>query len=117
MKDNPLFQKNILKNRAVTKRISACIDEAFKELGPSVADALYFYLKHNFNLKKEDIPVRIETLSKALRSIFGEGAKIIEKLCVQKLQQEFEIEIVEEGIGLANAVEIIRRYAEIERFR
>jgi len=111
MTENPLFQKRIRKNRTVTKRIFACIDAAFKELGPSVADALYFYLENSFNLKKNEVPRRIETFSKALQSIFGEGAKIIEKVCIKKLQQEFKINVVEEGIGLVNAVEIIRKYA------
>ena len=114
MEDNPLFQRHVMKDRTVIKRISTCIDAAFRELGSSVADALYFYLENNFGLKKSEIPTHIETFSEALHSIFGEGAKLIEKLCIKKLQQEFRIEIVEEEIGLANAVKIIIKYTKMK---
>ena len=46
---------------------------------------------------------------KALASIFGEeGAKIIEKICIKKLEQEFNL-VIDEGIGLINAIQIIKR--------
>ena len=94
---------------AVQKRILTCIDEALKELGASVAEALYYYLKSNFNLNKSRIPKRPKTFMKALTSIFGEeGAKIIEKICIKKLEQEFNL-VIDEGIGLINAIQIIKR--------
>ena len=94
---------------AIQKRILTCIDEALKELGASVAEALYYYLESNFNLNKSRIPRRPKTFMKALTSIFGEeGAKIIEKICIKKLEQEFNL-VIDEGIGLINAIQIIKR--------
>ena len=96
-------------NLAIQKRILTCIDEALKELGASVAEALYYYLESNFNLNKSRIPRRPKTFMKALTSIFGEeGAKIIEKICIKKLEQEFNL-VIDEGIGLINAIQIIKR--------
>ena len=96
-------------NLAIPKRILTCIDEALKELGSSVAEALDYYLESNFNLNKSRIPRRPKTFMKALTSIFGEeGAKIIEKICIKKLEQEFNL-VIDEGIGLINAIQIIKR--------
>ena len=93
----------------IQKRILACVDEALKELGASVAEALYYYLENNFRLSRNKIPRKPKTFMKALNSIFGEeGAKFIEKICVKKLEQEFNLRI-DEGIGLINAIQIIKR--------
>ena len=102
-------RKKARTNLAIQKRILICIDEALKELGPSVAEALYYYLESNFNLNKNRIPRRPKTFMKALTSIFGEeGAKIIERICIKKLEQEFNL-VIDEGIGLINAIQIIKR--------
>ena len=102
-------RKKAITNLAIQKRILTCIDEALKELGASVAEALYYYLESNFNLNKSRIPRRPKTFMKALASIFGEeGAKIIEKICIKKLEQEFNL-VIDEGIGLINAIQIIKR--------
>ena len=102
-------RKKAITNLAIQKRILTCIDEALKELGASVAEALYYYLEINFNLNKSRIPRRPKTFMKALTSIFGEeGAKIIEKICIKKLEQEFNL-VIDEGIGLINAIQIIKR--------
>ena len=102
-------RKKARTNLAIQKRILICIDEALKELGASVAEALYYYFESNFNLNKNRIPRRPKTFMKALTSIFGEeGARIIEKICIKKLEQEFNLTI-DEGIGLINAIQIIKR--------
>jgi len=102
-------RKKARTNLAVQKRILICIDKALKELGASVAEALYYYLESNFNLNRNRIPRRPKTFMKALTSIFGEeGAKIIEKICIKKLEQEFNL-VIDEGIGLINAIQIIKR--------
>ena len=102
-------RKRARTNLAIQKRILTCIDESLKELGASVAEALYYYLESNFNLNKSRIPRRPKTFMKALTSIFGEeGAKIIEKICIKKLEQEFNL-VIDEGIGLINAIQIIKR--------
>ena len=93
----------------IQKRILACIDEALKDLGASVAEALYYYLENNFRLGRNKIPRKPKTFTKALNSICGEeGAKFIEKICIKKLEQEFNLRI-DEGIGLINAIQIIKR--------
>ena len=99
----------IKRRKKARTNLATCIDEALKELGASVAEALYYYLESNFNLNKSRIPRRPKTFMKALTSIFGEeGAKIIEKICIKKLEQEFNL-VIDEGIGLINAIQIIKR--------
>lgn len=108
----PLLQirwKGKVKTDIVYKKILVCVDEVFKELGPSAAEALYYYLKNNFGLSRSEIPKRPKIFVKALYSIFGEkGAKFIEKICIEKLEQEFNLKIDKE-ISLINAIEIIKR--------
>jgi hypothetical protein len=42
------------------------IDEVFSSLGEGVATSLYFYLKKEFKIKKQEIPERISEFSNAL---------------------------------------------------
>ena len=102
--------KTVKSNLQVEKLILKCINEAFEELGSSVAQALFFHLENNFGLRKREISKKPKHFLKALKSIFGEeGAKTIEKLCIKKLELEFNLTI-DEGIGLINAIRIIKQH-------
>lgn len=69
------------------------IDEGFSSLGESCTKAIYFYLKKDFKLNKQNIPSRIEDFSEAIESIFGKGAKVLEirimKILFKKIGHPF----------------------------
>jgi len=54
------------------------IDESLASLGDSAKQAIYFYLERNFQIKKQDIPDKVDEFVAAIEKIFGEGAKILE---------------------------------------
>lgn len=66
------------------------IDEVFSSLGESVAASLYFHLKKEFKIKKEEIPEQISEFSKALDVIFGPGSKHIELWVMKTLDSKLD---------------------------
>ena len=54
------------------------IDAALSLLGDSSKQVVYFYLEKNFNVKKQDIPDKIEEFTIVIERLFGHGAKILE---------------------------------------
>lgn len=77
----------------VQTKIMECVDAGLKKLGPNVNQVIYFHLESKFGVKKEEILNRPEAFSKALHSIFGRGAKEIERLIVQKIQEKFKLHL------------------------
>ena len=54
------------------------IDEGLSVIGESAKKVVYAYLEKTFKMNRLDIPHRIEEFTKAIESIFGNGAKIFE---------------------------------------
>ena len=54
------------------------IDEALLALGESVKTSIYFKLNNTFNIKKQEIPEKVDVLSDALEQVFGLGARHLE---------------------------------------
>jgi len=76
----------------IDKKIIQCVDEGLQVFGESAKEAMYFYLKRNFQLKKTEIPEKPETFCKAITSLFGEdGAKLIEESMLQKMGLCFKL--------------------------
>jgi hypothetical protein len=68
-------------NRALLE----AVDEGLLVLGSSVRDTVYYHVEKISGLRREKIPERLEEFHKALTSLFGAGAKMIEKLIVTRL--------------------------------
>jgi len=89
------------------QRILQCIDDGLGVLGDSTKRVVYYNLSKN-GLKKIEIPAKPQTFCKGLAKIFGEeGAIMIEKCIVEKLQTSFELKPQPE-ISLAKTVNIIK---------
>ncbi|MDH7563677.1 MAG: hypothetical protein QHH24_02165 [Candidatus Bathyarchaeota archaeon] len=69
------------------------IDEGLSSLGESSKQAIYFYLDKNFNIKKEEIPSKIEAFKHAIGNIFGVGANYLHTLIIQRLHAKAEQDI------------------------
>jgi hypothetical protein len=61
------------------------IDETLSCLGESSKTAIYRHLENVFKIKKEEIPNMIDDFSRALESLFGLGAKVLETMFMKSL--------------------------------
>lgn len=80
-KPKPSFNKILL----------AAIDEALSSLGESVKTSIYFHLEETFNIKRWEIPLRINDFSNALEKIFGIGARHLEILFMKNLHAKIGV--------------------------
>ncbi|MFQ6065637.1 MAG: hypothetical protein ACE5L6_09240 [Candidatus Bathyarchaeia archaeon] len=81
----PNFKKSLLR----------AVEEGLLTLGESPRKVIYYYLKTKFQLKREDIPEKAEQFDKALNSIFGPGAEVIERYIVKDLYQRLKLNLEE----------------------
>jgi len=64
------------------------VDEALSSLGEASKKAIYFHLEKSFNIKKREIPQKIEEFANAIEKIFGLGATFLEVLIMKKLYEK-----------------------------
>jgi hypothetical protein len=88
-----------------------CVDDGLKELGQSVRKVVYFHLEKNFGIKKYEIPVEPKAFCRALHAIFGQGANVIEKLIVQRIQEKFGLSLNSQT-SLVEAVQTVMKSCE-----
>jgi len=66
------------------------VDEGLASIGESSKQAIYFYLETVFNIKRHEIPYKIEDFTAAIEKIFGQGAKCLEILIMNHLYEKVE---------------------------
>jgi hypothetical protein len=71
--------------RDFEKILIEAVDEGLSSLGESSKEAIYFHLDKNFNIKKHEIPEKIEAFAGAVESIFGFGANFLEIAIMRQL--------------------------------
>lgn len=87
------------------KSLLRAVEEGLLALGETPREVIYFYLKTNFQLKREDIPKEIEKFDQALNGIFGPGAEIIEKFIIKGLYRRLNMNFKEnEGFEFVDYV-------------
>src|SRR4030065_1025289 len=68
------------------------IDEAFVSLGESVKTSIYFHLENTWEIKKQEIPFKIEDFQNALEKLFGAlGSRHLEILFAKNLHEKVKI--------------------------
>lgn len=69
------------------------IDKALLLLGQGVKSTIYYQLEYKYNIKRKQIPDKIEVFSDVIEQIFGMGARnleiIIMKLLFEKFKNDF----------------------------
>jgi hypothetical protein len=70
------------------KLLLQAVDEGLASLGDSSKQAIYFHLDKNFNIKKEQIPGKIDAFSDAIEKIFGMGANFLETVIMKQLYEK-----------------------------
>jgi len=54
-------------------------------LGESVRGAIYYHIERTFQIRREEIPKRLEAFHEALQGMLGEGAMVVERLIAKNL--------------------------------
>ena len=98
------------------KNLIEAVDYGLLSLGENPKKAIYFHLKRKFRLPKESIPNETNKFSRALNTIFGPGAKIIEKFILKELYQRLELNFEEKGdFTFADYIREAKKLAKLER--
>jgi hypothetical protein len=61
------------------------VDEALVIPGEIVRMAIYERIERSYQLRREEIPEKLETFRRALQELLGAGGKVMEKLIVRNL--------------------------------
>lgn len=61
------------------------VDEGLTGLGENVRDTIYYHVETKFQVRREEIPERLEAFHQALEGLLGEGAKTVEKMIARSL--------------------------------
>jgi hypothetical protein len=61
------------------------VDEALLVPGEIVRTAIYERIERSYQVKREEIPEKLETFHRALQELLGAGGKVMEKLIVRNL--------------------------------
>lgn len=64
------------------------VDEALSTLGEPCKKAFYIYFEKNYEIKKHEIPLKIERFAKAVQDLFGVGARLIEIQIMKNLREK-----------------------------
>jgi hypothetical protein len=77
-----------LPNRDFDKLLLEAVDEGLSSLGESPKQAIYFHLEKSFNIKKQEIPYKIEAFADGIEKIFGLGADFLKILIMKQLHKK-----------------------------
>ena len=81
-------EKNEIAFNNFEQLLVEAIDESLSSLGSSAKHAIYYHLENLFNIKKSEIPFKIEEFTIAIEDIFGEGAQLLEIQMMKCLHQK-----------------------------
>jgi len=95
----PMASGRLEDSKKVSDKFDSAVQEAVHEgllvLGEIVRNAIYQHIEMKHQLKRWEIPKRLQVFHKALEGIFGAGAKIVEKLIVKRLHGKLGLSFVE----------------------
>ena len=83
-----LVQDEPLKTKFETA-LTEAIDDVLSAFGNTNKQAVYRHLENRYDLKKEEIPFKIEGFANAFEQIFGSVAKLIEIKILERLHAKY----------------------------
>lgn len=83
-------KKHKPQERSFETTMIEAVDAAFAPFGQSSKQVIYFHLEKTFNIKKQEIPYKIEEFTDAIEQIFGAGAKLIEIRIIEALHARIQ---------------------------
>jgi hypothetical protein len=70
-------------------------DHGLLALGEIVRETIYHRLESTCQVKREEIPEKLDTFHKALQGMLGAGAKVIEKQIAKNLYSRLDLDFTE----------------------
>lgn len=71
------------------------IDEGLLVFGESTRYVIYYHIASKHNIERERIPERLEAFHEALKDIFGEGSKVVEKQIAKSMYAMLDLKFRE----------------------
>ena len=81
------LEVDMLKRDFNTLLIEA-IDEGLSVVGKSPRAAIYYHLENSFDVRKREIPKKVEVFEDAIQKMFGVGADYLEVLIMKRLYEK-----------------------------
>ena len=92
--------------KSLVRTIDTQLRQVFGETGTLV---IYQYLQSNLSLRQEEIPKKLEAFSEGLNRFLSSGARVVEKVILDKLYSNFDQEFeFKEGYDFVDYVEHLR---------
>jgi len=87
-------------------QVLQCIDVGMDSLGGTSKHIVYWYLAQKRNLTRDGILEDPNAFIEALRTLFGQGAGILERTIIRQLRQTFNVTF---GENLTEVLALVRR--------
>ena len=87
-------------------QVLQCIDVGMDSLGGTSKHIVYWYLAQKRNLTRDGILDDPNAFIEALRTLFGQGAGILERTIIRQLRQTFNVTF---GENLTEVLALVRR--------
>jgi len=86
-------------SRKVSERFDSAVLEAvdygLAVLGETVRQAIYSHIGMKYQVKREEIPEKLDVFCRASGGLFGAGAKVVEKLIARRLYSKLGLSFEE----------------------
>jgi hypothetical protein len=85
------------KDRNFQQLFTEAVDEGLNILSESGKQMVFFHLRKDCSINKNDIPERLETFAKELEKIFGAGAFVLEQQIIKNLYSKLGLKYEEKA--------------------
>jgi hypothetical protein len=94
------------------ENLNQAIDEALSSLGASTNQTMRYHLENSFGLNINNLADNLKGFEEALKSIFGTGASMVEKLILRQFTDKIKTELIvdkETEFNLTSIVENLKK--------
>lgn len=102
-----------LLNRGFEELLLEAVDEGLAWLGDSAGRMIYYHLENDFNIRRQDIPCKIERFADAVEEILGVAAALLEIQIMKglhcKVGDSFRYSPEQKDFVFTQYIEAIRR--------
>jgi hypothetical protein len=74
--------------RGFERLLLDAVDEGLAWLGGAAKQTIYYHLENDFNIRRQDIPCKIEEFDDAIEKIFGVAGSLLEIQIMKKLREK-----------------------------
>ena len=82
----------MIESSGLKEALLHAIDDGLAVPGEIVRDAIYDRIERSYQLRREEIPEKLQTFHKALEDLLGASAKVMERVIAKNLYNQIGIE-------------------------